>query len=537
MNLTTIPTEDDLFNILLKEKKREKIQMKINEQKRYKALQDEHDRLNKTKTKTKIKTIKKSNQKFDQMLKNKDLSCLNFKASNVKLHPYQKLPSTFIMNPSNRGLLLFYGLGTGKTLTSIAMIKCLLNKYPNKNVLVLTPANLITNYINELDKVSKDLNPFIHKINVESYGKFANKIKKFHLKADHNTIIVFDESHNLLSKSSVRFKLLFEFSKQAFKIILLSGTPVRNNISEIANELSLLNGYNVKSSTIYNANIESNPHERLRSLYKLFKCKIAIYNKPDHTKSSGFAQKTEHDVRLVMSNEYYQRYYEIQKNIAKNLPKVFENTKDFRTYLNGVRRATNILSYTLISPKIAWVIQKIKKDLRLIPGYTGEPKKILIYSNWVSSGIDLIKNELDNLNIKYSEISGKIKKNKKDSNLNDYNNDKTNVMIITSSGAEGISLKNTRSVIILEPYWNSQRPQQVIARAIRLGSHSSLPIAQQKVDVYNLILEKPKSVLRYDQVPSADDLLYNYTKYKDVSINNFYNQLKKISIENDKYCF
>ena len=71
-------------------------------------------------------------------------NCLDYK--NIKLHDYQKLPSYFILNPLNRGLLVFYNLGTGKSLVSITMCRCLLNKYPNKNVIVLTPASLVSNY-------------------------------------------------------------------------------------------------------------------------------------------------------------------------------------------------------------------------------------------------------------------------------------------------------------------------------------------------------------------------------------------------------
>ena len=45
---------------------------------------------------------------------------------------------------------------------------------------------------------------------------------------------------------------------------------------------------------------------------------------------------------------------------------------------------------------------------------------------------------------------------------------------ITASGAEGISLKNVRRVLITEPYWNNIRIDQVIGRAIRSCSHETL---------------------------------------------------------------
>ena len=42
------------------------------------------------------------------------------------------------------------------------------------------------------------------------------------------------------------------------------------------------------------------------------------------------------------------------------------------------------------------------------------------------------------------------------------------VLMITSSGAEGISLKNVRYVHIMEPYWHPVRVKQVIGRARRI---------------------------------------------------------------------
>ena len=58
------------------------------------------------------------------------------------------------------------------------------------------------------------------------------------------------------------------------------------------------------------------------------------------------------------------------------------------------------------------------------------------------------------------------------------------VLMITSSGAEGISLKNVRYVHITEPYWHPVRIHQVIGRARRICSHSDLPKELQTVNVF-----------------------------------------------------
>ena len=94
------------------------------------------------------------------------------------LFPHQKFVRDYLQYQSpSRGLLLFHGLGVGKTCASIAAAELLLN---NKDVTVMLPASLETNYINEVIKCGhKYYAPeqhwrFIPKNNL----KDLNKIKK-----------------------------------------------------------------------------------------------------------------------------------------------------------------------------------------------------------------------------------------------------------------------------------------------------------------------------------------------------------------------
>ena len=63
------------------------------------------------------------------------------------------------------------------------------------------------------------------------------------------------------------------------------------------------------------------------------------------------------------------------------------------------------------------------------------------------------------------------------------------VLMITSSGAEGIDLKNVRYVHIVEPYWHPVRIEQVIGRARRICSHASLPEELRTVEVLLYLME------------------------------------------------
>jgi hypothetical protein len=67
--------------------------------------------------------------------------------------------------------------------------------------------------------------------------------------------------------------------------------------------------------------------------------------------------------------------------------------------------------------------------------------------------------------------------------------DRIRLLVITMSGAEGISLSNVRQVHIIESYWNHVRIDQVIGRAVRVASHSSLPLEDRRVDVYVYLVQ------------------------------------------------
>ena len=72
------------------------------------------------------------------------------------------------------------------------------------------------------------------------------------------------------------------------------------------------------------------------------------------------------------------------------------------------------------------------------------------------------------------------------------------VLMITASGAEGISLKNVRFVHITEPYWHPVRMQQVIGRARRICSHQDLPEELRTVKVFLYLMKFTEAQMSSD---------------------------------------
>lgn len=122
--------------------------------------------------------------------------------------------------------------------------------------------------------------------------------------------------------------------------------------------------------------------------------------------------------------------------------------------------------------------------------------------------------------------------------INNHFGDIIKLIMITKSGAEGISLKNVRQVHVMEPYWNNIRIDQVIGRAVRTCSHVDLPPEQRNVHVYVYYmratpqqLENSFSMQSADHSMTSDQHIRNMAERKAKIINGFLQSMKQASID------
>ena len=121
------------------------------------------------------------------------------------------------------------------------------------------------------------------------------------------------------------------------------------------------------------------------------------------------------------------------------------------------------------------------------------------------------------------------------------------VLMITASGAEGISLKNTRYVHIIEPYWHPVRIEQVIGRARRICSHQDLPPDLRTVKVFLYLMTfteeqlsgdgavelKLNDVSKFDDsIPvTSDETLYEISVIKERISQQLLTSVKEASMD------
>ena len=123
---------------------------------------------------------------------------------------------------------------------------------------------------------------------------------------------------------------------------------------------------------------------------------------------------------------------------------------------------------------------------------------------------------------RYTFITGKEPQEQRRINKESFNHKKNlygeyiHIILISSSGAEGISLEAVRQVHIMEPFWNYIRVNQVLGRAVRMESHLDLLEDQRNVEQYIYLSMLPEGNTFEEIFYSLKDL--NWPEVQDIFI-------------------
>jgi hypothetical protein len=184
-----------------------------------------------------------------------------------------------------------------------------------------------------------------------------------------------------------------------------------------------------------------------------------------------------------------------------------------------------------------WTIDISKEDMKKpkFAFYTGKEPAIV-----KEIILNIYNGFLDNIP---SELSKQLEKISPNNNYGEL----IKLFMITASGAEGIDLKNTRFVHIMEPYWNNVRLEQVVGRAVRICSHKNLTPQYQNVKAFvylstipsdqinkknpNQIMMKDISRIDVNRPISTDEFLYEVATLKEKIMSQLVQVIKETSID------
>lgn len=408
----------------------------------------------------------------------------------------------------HKSLLVVHATGLGKTLTALTVSQCYIDEFPTNKVIVISPASLVHNFEKEMEKYGYKLSK---NYMFYSFDKFLKENKNI----CNKSLIIIDEVHNVRSMK-VKYLEIFKCVMKCHKLLLLTATPYVNSLLDFKPLINMLyfdefvyERTNPESEdpifkALYSKYSNYSDYElNLNKIEKLLKGKVSYLEKEGLYFPNVIVSK----IDFTMSTEVYDKY-EKALNVDKDFGKHPE------VFYSGYRQAVNIIG----------VNNYLNQKINFIKILLEENKKIIIYTNWLEHGVDVLKKYLQNE--KYGSITGKTSIETRNNLVNDYNTNKIKILILTKAGSEGLDLKETNYIVILDPVWNMATLDQIIGRGVRYKSHFNLPKNQQNVKVFLLILKTPKN----SKNPSGDELLYDILKQKLYIKNDIEKILKNISI-------
>lgn len=444
-----------------------------------------------------------------------------------------------------KGIVLHHSTGSGKTKTFLTAAERAQAADPNGNVLIIAPASLQTNVDKEIAKHKLKIDR--KRLEVYSYEKATNIADELGKK--HYALAIADEAHRFRNADTKRTKNLRDVISKSDKRILATATGNYNRLSDISPLVNMAAGKTVlpevpvemenrytkmvsEKPTLVQRLLRKKPEEtqkltREKELGAILGKHVAYYDsREDPAAADKFPTQTEEVLEVPMSKEQERLYhyvegdlpFMIRMKIRHNMPLDKREKASMNSFSSGVRQVSNSMRHLSgkpddvpYTPKIEKAFSKLKEGMASDKNFRG-----LVYSNYLDAGLREYSRKLGEEKIKHSLYTGGLSRTEKDQMVADYNTGKVPVLLVSSSGAEGIDLKGTKKVQILEPHFNRSKIHQVIGRGNRFGSHEHLPKEERTVHVehYQSVLPKPRigkaaySIDKYlsENSDSKDDL-------------------------------
>jgi len=423
------------------------------------------------------------------------------------LQPHQQRVVNRIQEKDQPGLVVAHGLGSGKTLTAIAAQDAM--AMPSD---VVVPASLQANYKKELAKHTKGEHKPARVLSMQNVARGGAELR--------SPMLVVDEAHRAREPGTKTYESLKK--NKAQKRLLLTGTPFYNRPADISPLVNLAAGgkvlpvdrkefeekyiYNLKKDPGFLAKLRGVKGSTVPILHpgRRKELKQVLDKWVDYYEGAkeNFPEVSREDVRVPMTKDQLDYYDTLMKKapfwvrykVRKGLPPTKQEAGDLNAFLGGARQVSNTTrpyhdqQATPQEPKVEEAFQRLRKELGSNPR-----SKAVVYSNYLDAGLNPYKERLTQEGIPFGEFTGQMKKKERDELVRQYNAGKLRALMLSSAGGEGLDLKGTRLIQVMEPHWNDEKLKQVEGRGIRYGSHADLPPEERKVRVERFLATRPRS--------------------------------------------
>ncbi len=375
-------------------------------------------------------------------------------------------------------------MGLGKTLQVLAFLYD--RDIKEKNILIVSPKILVKNWAKEIIKfkfnfsfkiinsakdfetVSLDKNK--KNILITSFGVIRNLEKE----VEKIDFLIVDEAQNIKNFLSLSYQILNSIKVK--NRLLLTGTPIENNVYELIGLMDFLNPNLFDTKNFKNNEI--NKKKKIVSPFILRRTKEDVLTLP---------KKNVENIFLTMQGDQIKLYISLVEKFKKELnEKNRYRIKDGTLFLKMLMILRQVCCHPGILPpnlnpnnvNESIKFEKLKEILK--KSYL-KKQKIIIFSQFTSM-LKIIEKYLKNENYKYYYLDGQTMNREKLLQEYEQDFDFSVFLISLKAGGVGINLISAQRIVIYDPWWNPAVEEQAIDRIYRIGQ-------QKDVEVYKLYVK------------------------------------------------
>lgn len=431
-------------------------------------------------------------------------------AQGVTIYPHQVNTVKTVLRQMRGRALLCDEVGLGKTVEAGLVTMEYLLRGLVKRVLILTPSSLVHQWQEEMsqkfnqDFVTSDSAEFITAGN-EAWSRFPHLIASIDLakRAERSKkvlgtrfdLVIVDEAHRLRHRNTAAWKLVNGLDKKY--ILLLTATPVQNDLDELFNLITLLRPGQLKTATEFRRRfVDQTDHLKPQHVDQLRQqvSQVMIRNRRSGT-GINFTRRRAQVVSTEMTAEEERLYRLVTGLVRQFYPQNQMPLSRFTlatlqmelgsSPLAVVPTAERLLQGSLTSPQqarleeiagLAGGLQESAKLAALRKTLTSlGNEKVVIFTHYLATLRWLKENLREYPLVTYH---GGLSAREKDESIERFRQE-AQILLSTDSGGEGRNLQFCHILFNYDLPWNPMRIEQRIGRLSRIGQ-------QKDVYVFNL---------------------------------------------------
>ncbi|CAH0556045.1 unnamed protein product [Brassicogethes aeneus] len=303
-------------------------------------------------------------------------------------------------------------------------------------------------------------------------------------------VLVVDEAHRLKSNQSKFFRLLNSYNI-AYKL-LLTGTPLQNNLEELFHLLNFLNGEKFKDLLTFQSEFaDISKEDQVKKLHEMLGPHMLRRLKADVLKN--MPSKSEFIVRVELS-PMQKKYYKwiLTRNFEALNPKGGGQSVSLLNIMMDLKKCCNhpylfpaASEEAPLGPHGNYETQALIKAAgklvllsKMLKKLRDTGHRVLIFSQ-MTKMLDILEDYLEGEGYKYERIDGAITGSLRQEAIDRFNAPGAQQFVFllsTRAGGLGINLATADTVIIYDSDWNPHNDIQAFSRAHRIGQANKVMI-------------------------------------------------------------